>query len=86
MDWIFRDVARVRRSWDDAQAGHVTWQFQVGHPLGFPNVGYAAELALAVVLADPSGGLTELRAEIAPEYPRHWPMRSSPVSARRDSC
>ena len=43
-----------------AQDGRVAWQAQVGHPLGVLDVWYAAEVALGVVLADPSGELTRL--------------------------
>lgn len=68
VDWIYRDLDRVRRSWRDAQAGRFSWHFQVGHPLGVPDFAYAAEVAFAVVLADPSGELTQLQQE-ARQYP-----------------
>jgi len=68
VDWVYRDVDRVRTAWRNAQEGRVTWQAQVGHPLGVLDVWYAAELALGVVLADPTCELTRLRAAVA-EYP-----------------
>ena len=63
VDWIYRDVDRVAAAWRRAREGRVAWQAQVGHPLGVLDVWYAGELALGVVLADPSGELTRLRAE-----------------------
>ena len=68
VDWVYRDVDRVRTAWRGAQDGRVAWQAQVGHPLGVLDVWYAAEVALGVVLADPSGELTRLHTAAA-EYP-----------------
>ena len=68
VDWIYRDLDRVRKSWDDAQAGSYDFHFQIGHPLGVPDFGYAGELALGVVLADPSGEITTLQ-RAARRYP-----------------
>ena len=65
VDWVYRDVDRVHTAWRNAQAGRVTWQAQVGHPLGVLDVWYAAEVALGVVLADPSGELTRLHTAAA---------------------
>ena len=63
VDWIYRDVGRVRRAWTDAQAGHYRFHAQVGHPLGVPDFAYAGEVALGVALADPTGELAVLRSE-----------------------
>ncbi len=68
VDWLYRDVSRVAASVADARAGRVTWTHQTGHPLGVPSVAYAAEVALAVPLADPDGLLAEARAAVDP-YP-----------------
>jgi predicted nucleotidyltransferase len=68
VDWIYRDVDRVHAAWRDAQVGRYTFHAQVGHPLGVPDFAYAGELALARVLADPTGELTELRREMG-TYP-----------------
>jgi len=68
VDWVYRDVDRVATAWRNAQDGRVTWQAQVGHPLGVLDVWYAAEIALGVVLADPTGELTRLRTA-AGRYP-----------------
>lgn len=61
VDWIYRDVDRVRRSGEDARDGRWNWHFQVGHPLGFPSTTYAGELAHGVLLADPTGELGRIR-------------------------
>lgn len=63
VDWIYREVDRVRASWAAAQRGEVDFAFQVGHPLGFPGFAYAGEIALAKVLTDPTGELGALHAQ-----------------------
>jgi Nucleotidyltransferase domain len=68
VDWIYRDVDRVRTSWAGACSGHFALHAQVGHPLGWPDFAYAGEIALGVVLADPSGQLTGLH-DAARRYP-----------------
>lgn len=67
VDWLYRDVERVREAWARAHRGAYDWNAQAGHPLGVPDFAYVGELALALVLADPSGELTELRDGIT--YP-----------------
>ncbi|SER20573.1 nucleotidyltransferase domain-containing protein [Microlunatus flavus] len=64
VDWLYRDLDRVARSSADAHAGRLDFAFQVGHPLGVSTVAYAGELALARVLADPTGEITTLQAEL----------------------
>lgn len=61
MDWIYRDLDRVLKSWEDAQAGRYDFHFKIGHPFGVPDFMYAGEVALGVVLADPSGEITALQ-------------------------
>ncbi|MEU4475728.1 nucleotidyltransferase domain-containing protein [Micromonospora sp. NPDC023888] len=68
VDWIYRDLDRVRRVWTDCQAGRYEVGAQVGHPLGFYSSAYAGEVALCQVLADPTGELTRLREQVR-EYP-----------------
>jgi predicted nucleotidyltransferase len=67
VDWIYRDVDRVREAWARAHRGSYDWNAQAGHPLAVPDFAYVGELALALVQADPSGELTELRDGIT--YP-----------------
>lgn len=64
VDWIYRDLDRVRRSAELARAGEFVFHFQIGHPLGVPDFAYAGEVALGVVLADPRGELTELKRSL----------------------
>jgi hypothetical protein len=63
VDWLYRDLDRVRVAWADAQAGRYAFHAQVGHPLGVPDFAYPGEVALGVVLADPTGELHELREQ-----------------------
>lgn len=60
VDWIYRDVDRVQDAWSKAERGEYAFHRQPGHPLGFPDFAYAGEIALAKVLSDPSGELTQL--------------------------
>ena len=57
VDLVYRELERVDDAWSDAGAGLTLFHTQTGHPLGFPQFAYAGELALARVLADPSGFL-----------------------------
>jgi predicted nucleotidyltransferase len=68
VDWLYRDVERVLTSWRDAQRGRYRFHAQVGHPLGVPDFAYAGEVALGVVLADPTGLLARLHEDAA-RYP-----------------
>ena len=65
VDWLYRDLDRIRASWADARTGALDFAFQVGHPLGVTTVAYAGELALGRVLADPTGEVAALQAEMA---------------------
>jgi hypothetical protein len=61
VDWLYRNLDRVERAWSDAEQGRYAFHAQAGHPLGVPDFAYPGELALGVILADPSGALTELQ-------------------------
>lgn len=63
VDWIYRDLDRVRRSWADCQRGHYEVGVQAGHPLGFYSHAYAGEAAICRVQTDPTGELAALQAE-----------------------
>ena len=79
VDWLYRDLDRVRRSWEHAQAGRYDFHFQVGHPFGVPDFMYAGEVALGVVLADPPGDITALQ-----QAARHFcGTLCSPVCGKR---
>ncbi|MFH9419765.1 nucleotidyltransferase domain-containing protein [Streptomyces sp. NPDC017529] len=74
VDWLLRDADRVSRVWQECRAGRFEIGAQVGHPLGFWSPAYAGELALARLLADPTGELGRLREETR-EYPE--PLRAA---------
>jgi len=54
----------------DALAGRFRFHAQVGHPLGVPDFAYPGEVALGVVLADPTGELTQLHEQTQAYPPR----------------
>ncbi|MFF2925116.1 nucleotidyltransferase domain-containing protein [Streptomyces celluloflavus] len=68
VDWILRDVDRVRRVWEECRGGHFEIGVQAGHPLGFWSPAYPGEVALGQVLADPGGELSRLQEETR-DYP-----------------
>jgi hypothetical protein len=68
VDWIYRDIDRVQAAWSQAKRGVFSFNAQTGHPFGVPDFAYPGEVALGVVLHDPSGRLTTLH-EHAREYP-----------------
>ena len=76
VDWIYRDVDRVREAWARAHRGTYDWNVQAGHPLGVPDFAYVGELVLGVVLADPTDELTDLREAIT--YPDELRDRAVP--------
>ncbi|WP_410088559.1 nucleotidyltransferase domain-containing protein [Streptomyces sp. t39] len=78
VDWILRDLDRVRRVWSDCRDGRYEVGVQAGHPLGFWSPAYPGEVALCRVLADPDGELGELREETR-HYPE--PLREALVRA-----
>lgn len=65
VDWILRDLDRVKRVWAQCRDGRYEIGVQPGHPLGFWSPCYPGEVALGRVLADPGGELRALRAETA---------------------
>ncbi|GIF06350.1 nucleotidyltransferase domain-containing protein [Actinoplanes siamensis] len=64
VDWIYRDLDRVRDCWAAAEHGRYEFHAQGGHPLGVPDFAYAGELALGRILADPTGELAALRRRV----------------------
>jgi hypothetical protein len=64
VDWIYRELVRVEDGVRAALAGRVTRHVQLGHPFGVPAYAYAAELALARVLADPDVRLDRCRRRL----------------------
>jgi hypothetical protein len=61
----------------EAAEGRYAFHFQVGHPLGVPDIAYAGEVAVARILADPTGDLQRLHDSVV-EMPQ--PLRTSLVA------
>jgi predicted nucleotidyltransferase len=68
VDILYRDLSRVRTVIDECLHGQVTIDMQPGHPHGFTNAIYLAEIALCRILHDPSGTVAQLKSEVTP-YP-----------------
>lgn len=63
VDWIYRDVDRVHRIWQQCQDGRFVIGTQPGHPLGVYSHAYVGEVALGRILADPSGEIEALQQQ-----------------------
>lgn len=70
VDWLYRDLALVRRTLRQCRAGVHTCDYQPGHPHGFHNHIYMAELHHCVLLADASGTVARLKERTTPYPPR----------------
>jgi predicted nucleotidyltransferase len=80
VDWIYRDLDRVHRVWQQCQAGRFEIGTQPGHPLGVYSHAYAGEVALGRVLADPGGELRTLQEQTR-LYPE--PLRAALIHNAR---
>lgn len=68
VDFLYRDLRRVRAAIEDCRAGRVEIVYQPGHPHGFLNSIYMAETAMCRLLWDPAGEAASLKAQTEP-YP-----------------
>ena len=68
VDWLFKDLARIRRVVAECRAGRPEVAYQLGHPHAFVSAIYLGELDCCVPLADPEGLVAELKALVRP-YP-----------------
>lgn len=68
VDFILRDIHRVRREIENCRRGIVTCHYQAGHPHAFLNAIYMGEMAVCRIVADPRDVLTPLQA-VARDYP-----------------
>lgn len=68
VDFLYRDLATVRRAIEDCRAGRPASIYQLGHPLGFHNQIHAGEINVCLPLYDPRGIITALKQRIA-KYP-----------------
>jgi predicted nucleotidyltransferase len=72
VDLLYRDLSRVREALVECREGRPSSIYQLGHPLGFPNQIYAAEVDCCRPLHDPANLLAELKRLTTP-YPE--PLR-----------
>ncbi|UQZ84833.1 Nucleotidyltransferase domain protein [Paenibacillus konkukensis] len=68
VDFLFRDQTKVSQVIEQCVGGDITIDYQPGHPHGFVNSIYFAEIALCKVLWDPSGIIGQLKSRTIP-YP-----------------
>ncbi|GGG60301.1 nucleotidyltransferase domain-containing protein [Paenibacillus radicis (ex Gao et al. 2016)] len=68
VDFLYRDLTKVSQVMNQCLAGDITIDYQPGHPHGFINSIYLAEIALCKVLWDPSGLIGEMKSRTRP-YP-----------------
>lgn len=78
VDFVYRDLDKVRRIINDCREGQIEKVYQPGHPFGFVSSIYLAEVALCRPLWDPNGTVENLKAQVMP-YPSelkkaiiHW--------------
>lgn len=65
VDWLYRDLGRVRTCIAAGEAGRVAIDYQPGHPHGFASHIYAGEVAHGRPLYDPTGALAALKRRAA---------------------
>src|SRR5262249_37870181 len=68
VDWLFRDLARIRAVVAECRAGRPEVVYQPGHPHAFVSAIYLGELDACVPLQDPSDTIASLRGLVRP-YP-----------------
>jgi hypothetical protein len=68
VDFLYRDGERVAEVVAACRTGHITIDYQPGHPHGFCSAIWMGEVALCQPLFDPQGMIAELKAMTSP-YP-----------------
>ena len=64
VDLLCRDTEKVRRTLDDCLAGHLTIDYQCGHPLGFVNAIYMGEVHECRALCERTPALRRLKERL----------------------
>jgi predicted nucleotidyltransferase len=84
VDWLYRELERVSATIDACVAGRPTCHYYLGHPHGFHNHIYLAEVHHCRPLFDPRGVLEELkeRVRIYPPGLKEALMRKYAYDAR----
>lgn len=77
VDWLYRDLNRVEKVLEHANQGHVARYVQPGHPHGFHEHIYLAEVHYGLVLSDPGGELIRLQERLEVYPPK---LRESLIS------
>lgn len=70
VDWLYRDLDRVSSIVEDCTRGIVTCDYDLGHPHGFHNHIYLAEIHYCRPLLDPTGLLDQLKERVHRYPPR----------------
>lgn len=68
IDWLYRNTDQMNRVIRDAALGVFSWDFRQQPPFGFFSVTYLADLQDNIILHDPKGLGSKLKASVA-EYP-----------------
>lgn len=68
VDFLFRDINKVRSVIEDCRKGRITMDYQPGHPHGFVNAIYTAETFFCKILSERANLLSELKTLVSP-YP-----------------
>lgn len=68
VDFLYRDLARVRHVIELCREGRPDAVYQLGHPMGFQNQIYLGEAHYCRPLFDPAGELAALK-QLAGDYP-----------------
>lgn len=75
-DLLYRSIAKVERTLDEAAAGQFNSNYQPGHPAGFHSYHLVAEVANCNILVDPNDELGRLQAATSP-FPE--PLRDETI-------
>ncbi|SCJ87963.1 Nucleotidyltransferase domain [Anaerotruncus sp. 2789STDY5834896] len=71
VDILFRDTAQVARCIQDCIAGHITIDYQCGHPFGFVNAIYMGEVYHCRPLRQNTPALQQLKDQLRTFPPRY---------------
>jgi predicted nucleotidyltransferase len=74
VDLLYRDSDAVARVIDSCRSGHISMDYQAGHPHGFCSAIWMGEIALCRPLHDPKRTIAELKSRCTP-YPK--PLRDA---------
>jgi predicted nucleotidyltransferase len=70
VDFLYRDLGRVREVIADCCVGKIAIDYQPGHPHGFVSSIYMGEIALCQPLYDPQNIISALKAQTIPYPPK----------------